>query len=118
VHRVQQEAERVAWGAGFQESDLVFRRADGSPVHPDSFTQTFDAEVRRSGLPRIRLHDLRHSHATMALRAGVPVKVISERLGHENPAFTLKQYAHVLPGMQAEAAALIAALVTPPTASA
>jgi integrase len=114
VHRVRQEAERVAWGAGFQENDLVFRREDGSPVHPDSFTQTFDAEVRRSGLPRIRLHDLRHTHATIALGAGVPVKVISERLGHENPAFTLKQYAHVMPGMQAEAAALIAALVTRP----
>ena len=50
----------------------------------------------------------------MALRAGVPVKVVSERLGHENPAFTLKQYAHVMPGMQAEAAALIASLVNPP----
>ena len=61
------------------------------------------------GLPRIRLHDLRHTHATIALRAGIPVKVISERLGHENPAFTMKQYAHVLPGMQAKAAALIAA---------
>jgi integrase len=114
MHRTRLEAERVAWGAGYQENDLVFRREDASPVHPDSFTQTFNAEVRRSGLPRIRLHDLRHSHATIALRAGVPVKVISERLGHENPAFTLKQYAHVIPGMQAEAAALIAALVTPP----
>jgi integrase len=110
-HRTRQEAQREKWGPGYLESDLVFRREDGSPAHPDSFTQAFDAEVRRSGLPRIRLHDLRHTHATIALRAGVPVKVISERLGHENPAFTMKQYAHVLPGMQAEAAALIAALV-------
>lgn len=116
LHRNRQRAEREAWGSDYQENDLVFRREDGSPVHPDSFTQAFDAEVRRSGLPRIRLHDLRHSHATIALRAGVPVKVISERLGHENPAFTLKQYAHVIPGMQAEAAALIASLVTPPDA--
>ena len=67
--------------------------------------------MRNSGLPRIRLHDLRHTHATIALRAGVPVKVISERLGHEDPAFTMKQYAHVIPGMQAEAAELVAALV-------
>jgi integrase len=112
AHRSRQAMQQEAWGAGYQESDLVFRREDGSPIHPDSFTQAFDAEVRRSGLPRIRLHDLRHTHATIALRAGIPVKVISERLGHENPAFTMKQYAHVLPGMQAEAAALIAALVT------
>jgi integrase len=54
---------------------------------------------------------LRHTHASIALRAGVPVKVISERLGHEDPAFTMKQYAHVIPGMQAEAARLIADLV-------
>ena len=62
-----------------------------------------------SDLPRIRLHDLRHTHAT--IRAGVPVKVISERIGHEDPAFTMKQYAHVIPGMQAEAAEMVAAVV-------
>lgn len=67
--------------------------------------------VGRIGLRRIRLHDLRHTHATIAVKAGVPVKVISERLGHDSPAFTLKQYAHVIPGMQAEAATQIAALV-------
>ncbi len=62
-------------------------------------------------MPRIRLHDLRHTHATLAMQAGVPIKVISERLGHESPAFTMKQYAHVLPTMQAEAASLIAEVV-------
>jgi integrase len=56
MHRTHQEDELLGWGAGYQENDLVFRREDGSPVHPDSFTQTFGAEVRRSGLPRIRLH--------------------------------------------------------------
>jgi integrase len=56
-------------------------------------------------------HDLRHTHATLALKAGVPVKVVSERLGHESPAFTLKQYALVIPGMQAAAAAAVAELV-------
>ncbi len=110
-HRNRQAEERRAWGPGYVESDLVFRREDGSPVHPDLFSQAFEGQVRRSGLPRIRLHDLRHTHATIALRAGVPVKVISERLGHEDPAFTMKQYAHVIPGMQAEAARLVADLV-------
>ncbi|MGH7693265.1 MAG: tyrosine-type recombinase/integrase [Candidatus Dormibacteria bacterium] len=82
AHRQRQATERAAWGPGYQESGLVFRREDGSSVHPDLFSQAFEAEVRRSGLPRIRLHDLRHTHATIALRAGAPIKVISERLGH------------------------------------
>jgi|SRR5579875_97391 integrase len=112
AHSERQEEERRAWGPGYQGGhDLVFRREDGSPVHPHSLSQAFEALVRSSGLPRIRLHDLRHSHASIALRAGVPVKVVSERLGHEDPAFTLKQYAHVIPGMQAEAAAIVADLV-------
>lgn len=67
--------------------------------------------MAKAALPRIRLHDLRHIHATIALSAGIPTKVISERLGHENPAFALKQYAHVIPGMQADAASAVAELI-------
>jgi integrase len=111
AHRDRQPVEKEAWGPGYLDSDLVFRREDGSPVHPQLFSQQFEQEIRRAGLPQIRLHDIRHTHATIALHAGVPVKVISERLGHEDPAFTMKQYAHVIPGMQAEAAELVAALV-------
>ncbi len=111
VHRFRQQAERDEWGVDYQHLDLVFCRENGSPLHPDTFSQSFERTVARSDLPRIRLHDLRHTHATIALRAGVPVKVISERLGHESPAFTMKQYAHALPGMQAEAAGQIADLV-------
>jgi len=111
AHLERQPKEKEAWGPGYRDSDLVFRREDGSPVHPQLFSQQFEREIRRAGLPQIRLHDVRHTHATIALRAGVPIKVISERLGHEDPAFTMKQYAHVIPGMQAEAAELIAALV-------
>lgn len=59
----------------------------------------------------ISLHDLRHTHATLLLRAGVPVKVVSERLGHANPAFTMTVYQHVIPGMQEEAASLFSDLV-------
>jgi integrase len=64
----------------------------------------FNKLVARSGLPRIRLHDLRHTHATLLLKAGIPIKVVSERLGHATPGFTMATYQHVLPGMQAEAA--------------
>jgi integrase len=59
----------------------------------------------------IRVHDLRHTHASLMLRAGVPVKVVSERLGHSTPMITMQVYAHTVPGMQAEAAAKFAALV-------
>ena len=73
--------------------------------------------MTRSGLPRIRLHDLRHTHVTLLLKAGVPIKVVSERLGHATPGFTMATYQHVLPGMQAEAARAFAALLQPLPAS-
>jgi integrase len=72
-------AERMLVGPAFNDSDLVFPRPDGTPTHPDAFSQTFDRAVARLGLPIITLHDLRHTHATLLLRAGVPVKVVSER---------------------------------------
>jgi len=111
AHRLSQEQEREEWGSDYHDRDLVFCKENGTPIHPHTFSQAFERLVAGSDLPKIRLHDLRHTHATIALKAGVPVKVISERLGHETPAFTMKQYAHVIPGMQAEGAAMIAALV-------
>lgn len=111
AHRKGQRAERAQWDGDFRDSDLVVAKENGEPIHPQSLSQAFERLVAKSDLRRIRLHDLRHTHATIAVKAGVPVKVISERLGHESPAFTLKQYAHVVPGMQAEAAAQIAELV-------
>jgi integrase len=86
------------------DTDLIFAHPDGSCIHPDYLSQVFDRRVARSTLPRIRLHDLRHTQATILLKQGVPLKVVSERLGHANPAFTLSVYQHVLPGMQADAA--------------
>ena len=62
-------------------------------------------------------HDLRHTHATLLLKADVPIKVVSERLGHSSPAFTMATYQHVLPGMQADAARVIEALLAPPAAA-
>ncbi len=110
-HRKQQDGDRAEWGNEYQDEDLVFCKENGTPVHPHTFSQAFQRLIAKSDLRRIRLHDLRHTHATIALKAGIQIKVISERLGHETPAFTLKQYAHVIPGMQAEAAAAVAALV-------
>jgi integrase len=111
AHRQQQLAEQTEWGADYEDNDLVAARENGTAIHPHSLSQTFERLVKRAGVRTIRLHDLRHTHATLALKAGVPVKVVSERLGHESPAFTLKQYAHVIPGMQAAAAAVVADLI-------
>jgi len=97
-----QQAEQEA--AGVEPEDWVFTDPNGKPVHPHSISQTFERIAARAGVPRIRLHDIRHTHGTLLIKAGVPVKVVSERLGHANPAFTIDTYQHVLPGMQAEAA--------------
>jgi integrase len=100
----KQTEERLRLGPAYQESDLVFTHTDGGPLHPDYFRQAFERFVKKQALPKIRFHDLRHTHATLLLKAGVPVKVVSERLGHANAAFTMTVYQHMLPGMQADAA--------------
>jgi integrase len=117
AHRQRQDEERAEWGNDYQDQDLVVAKENGEPIHPHTFSQSFERLLEKHNLRRIRLHDLRHTHATLALKAGIPVKVISERLGHESPAFTLKQYAHVIPGMQAEAAAQVAAMIDSPPRS-
>jgi integrase len=101
----------VAWGPAHQDHGLVFCREDGKPIWPRSFSRSFDLHVRDAGLPKIRLHDLRHTHATLALEAGVHPKVVQERLGrHSTIAITLDTYSHAIPAMQEDAAAKIAAL--------
>lgn len=99
-----------------RDDALVLGTVDGQVRHPERFTRSWQAAVDRAirdvpDLPKIRLHDLRHTHATILLGAGIPVKVVSERLGHANATITLGVYAHVMPGMQAEAAATFASLV-------
>jgi integrase len=109
--RARQLEERLAIGSRHEDHGLVFARPEGTPLHPDYFSQTFDRAVARSGLPVIRLHDLRHTHASLLLAAGVPVKVVSERLGHSTPSFTMSVYQHVIPGMGADAARLFGELI-------
>jgi integrase len=107
--RKVQAEERLVMGAGWQGGhDLLATEPDGSPVYPQTITRRFQSLCRSAGVPVIRLHDVRHSYATAALASGVPVKVLSRRLGHADIAVTLRVYAHVLPGDD-EAAALTAA---------
>jgi integrase len=82
----------------------MFCNATGRFLNPESLSQLFDRIVQRAPVPRIRFHDVRHIHASLLIAAGVPIKVVSERLGHAHPAFTMHTYQHVLPGMGAAAA--------------
>jgi integrase len=67
--------------------------------------------IREAGVPRIRIHDLRHTHASLALSAGIHPKVVQERLGHSAVAMTLDTYSHAIPDLQEEAAATVAGLI-------
>jgi integrase len=96
--------------------DLVFKAPSGQPINADYLAKHFRSILDLAGLPRIRLYDLRHSAATIALAAGVSPKVVSEQLGHASTAFTLDTYAHVLPHMQDEAAARVEAMLFRATA--
>ena len=109
-HRRNQLEQRMATGRR-SDDGYVFAKPDGSPVHPDYISQTFRRAVAKLDVPRIRLHDLRHTHASILLQQGVNAKVVSERLGHSSVAFTMTVYQHVMPGMQAQAAATFGAAV-------
>ncbi|MDP8977000.1 MAG: site-specific integrase [Actinomycetota bacterium] len=109
AHRQAQLHERLAWGPSWADTGLVFTRPDGAMIHPQRLSKWFAQRAR--GLPPIRLHDLRHSWATAAPAAGVHPKIVSERLGHATVSITLDTYSHVLPGMDADAAELVAASI-------
>jgi integrase len=102
-------------GPAYEDHGLVFCRENGTPIWPRTFSRSFDHHVRDTGLPKVRLHDLRHTHATLALEAGVHPKVVQERLGHATIAITLDTCSHAIPAMQEDAAAKIAPLLGNPT---
>jgi integrase len=110
-HQVTQKEWRLMAGEGWKDTGLVFTMPDGEGWNPDTITQAFERLVAVSGLPRITLHGLRHSHTTHLLASGTNPKLVSARLGHASVAFTLDRYGHVMPGQQAQAAAAVAALV-------
>src|SRR5215216_4760731 len=105
-HRRRQAEQRLKAGPKYQNHDLVFATAEGSPLMPRNLlSRHFKPTLKRAELPAsIRLYDLRHSCATLLLSAGENPKVVSERLGHASVAMTLDVYSHVLPTMQQAAA--------------
>lgn len=111
AHRRRQVEERLAAGPVWVDTGLVFTREDGAGLDPAWVTKTFHRLSDRAGLPRIRLHDVRHSWATAALGAGVPLKVVSERLGHASVSITADTYQHVVDGMDRDAADRVAGLI-------
>jgi len=94
-----------------KEDDLIFAHYDGTPLDPSTVSHTFGETLERAGIPHIRFHDLRHSHATHLLAAGVHPKVVQERLGHSSIAVTIDTYSHVVPGLQEMAAQKIEAII-------
>ena len=112
-HREGQQLERSAWGPEWDDEGLVFTREDGSPLRPGYVTRHFEKLAQDAGLPPLRLHDLRHANASLALQAGVDLKVVSERLGHSQLAVTADLYTHVHRGLGQDAADRIAAALSP-----
>jgi integrase len=109
THKARQAAEKLAAGTSYEDGGFLVADELGRPYHPDSISGWFEVAVERAGLPRIRLHDTRHTAASLLLAAGEPVKVVSEMLGHANVSVTLSTYAHVMPGMAKEAGARLSA---------
>jgi len=103
-YKADQELLRIQLGINLNNDDFVFIRPDGNPLNPNAVTLAFKRIIRKAGLKHIRLHDLRHTHATLMLKAGIHPKIVSERLGHSNIGITLDTYSHVLPGLQEAAA--------------
>lgn len=95
--------------------NLVFPSIDGGLIHPNNWSKRdFKDALARAGPPSVRLYDLRHSMATLALAAGIHPKVVSERLGHATTKLTLDTYSHVTPHMQDRAGQQLASLIYPP----
>jgi integrase len=104
----RQLEEKMLLGPGYEDHDLVFAKVTGQPLHPERVSREFDRRVERWDLPRITLHGLRHTWATLALAAGVHPKVVQERLGHSVIAVTLDLYSHTTPTLHDQAAELVA----------
>jgi integrase len=111
-HRCTAPEEAAGSGVPAEAVDLIFTNTNGNALNERNLVlRNFQSILERAKLPRIRLYDLRHTAATLALAAGVPAKVVSEQLGHASVAFTLDTYSHVLPHMQDAAAAQVEALL-------
>jgi integrase len=111
AHRVRQLETRMSAGSRWRDVGFVFTSSIGTPLDPRHVTREFKTLLKTAGLPNIRLHDLRHSCATLLLAQGVNPRVVMETLGHSQISLTLNTYTHVLPQLQREAASKIDAIL-------
>lgn len=111
AHKKRQARHRLAWAGAYEDGDLVFPREDGTVERPHRVTRNFQRIAEGAGLPVIRLHDGRHSAASLALTAGVTMKEVQDQLGHSTGAITNDLYTHVSPAMRHASADKIAGLV-------
>jgi integrase len=109
--RARQAAEREAWAGDWHETDLVFTREDGEPVHPDYVSDTFGRLAFAAGLPPVRVHDLRHAWASYALSGGIEPAVVQQRLGHSTIKLTLDTYTTVLGELAKRAAQTVGEII-------
>lgn len=104
LHRQRQEAEQAALGVYWPKTDLVFVSEVGTPLNPDNLKRVRNDLMDKAGVPRVRLHDLRHLHASVAIKGGMDAKVLADRLGHSRASFTLDRYTHLFESQRAQSA--------------
>ena len=114
LHRIrgEQMVSEIELGPAWEHAGFVFTRLDGMPLDPAKVTKEFTRVIRTLGLGRVRFHDLRHTHASLMLQAGIHPKIVSERLGHASVSITMDVYSHVLPGLQEDAVHRFSKLLT------
>lgn len=109
--QTRQGADRLAAGTAWEDSGFVFTDELGHPLHPTAVSHLFQVALKAAGMPKIRLHDLRHGYASAALEAGTPLKAVSNRLGHSSIAITADIYSHIRPEVDQEVADQVASLI-------
>ena len=103
-YRKQRDAEALLLGKAITDDDLVFSTINRTPIRPNTVTEAWKRLAAQAGVKIIRLHDARHTHASLMLKQGIHPKVVQERLGHSSIQMTLDTYSHVAPGIQEAAA--------------
>jgi integrase len=112
VHLSRLDEEAAAFGPSYDSRGLLICHPDGRPLHPDTITRRFNHLVDQADVPRIHLHDVRHTYATACIDAGINPKTVSDRIGHANMAFTMSAYTHRSSGEDQAAAEAFARLIT------
>ena len=104
-HKVRIAKEKLAAGPDiYTDLDLVVCSENGTPTNAGNIRRAFNSAIEKANVPKIRFHDLRHTHATLLLKQGANPKIVAERLGHADTRITLDTYSHLLPSMQKETA--------------